>query len=374
MKQSKGIMSLQSSPVTRLFIPLLIFLSLIVWNHNAVAGTEDGTAPYGYVVQPSDKILPKLEKAIKEGKLDNYKYLLKKPDYEHPDVMELVKANWCQFKWKFAETALQDEEQQKKEGIRYKGFCPVAAVATRLNRRGEKRESAMLRWAKNYHLTDTGYDFKDLTLFLSPEDIRHMAVLVLDYLDPTRDQDTFLWLPSLRKVRRVAQAAKEDSFGGMDITYFDMVLREPEDEDHKILRTEIVGDELINQAKKENTIPQVIKYFESLRGKKVFVIESIQKRGFLSWHKRVWWYNPENGRDFRRLFYDKAGRLVKIYNISFRKTPFYGDKSKFGWSEDWHHVQNTLTGHSTMAYMPPLIFDVPVPDSHFTHRYLQRMK
>jgi len=352
---------------------LLTFIMASFLFNCTIVKAEEGI-PYELTVQPSKMILPALKKAIKEGKLDPYKYLLKKPNLEHPHVMELVKANWCQYKWKFAIVGTQDDELQKKEGIRYKGFCPVCGIATRTNSRGEKRESALLRWAKNYHLTDTGYDFKDLTVFLSPEDIRNMSIMVWDYMDPTKDQDTFLWLPSLRKVRRVAQAEKEDSFGGMDLTYFDMVLREPDDEEHKILRTEVVGDELINQLKKENTLKEVIDYFESMRGRKLFVIESKQKLGFLSWDTRVWWLDPKNFRDPRRLFYDRTGRLVKIYNLGFRKTPFYWDRNKYGWSEDWHHVQNVLTGHSTKIFLPRLIFDDPVPDSRFTIRYLQRMK
>jgi hypothetical protein len=355
-----------------IIIVLTIFMVSFLFNCVVVKAEE--VKSYEYTVTPSKLIRSDLEKAIKEGKLDPYKYLLKKPDLKNPKVMELVKANWCQFKWKFATVGTYDEELQKKRGIRYKGFCPVTGISTRINRRGERRESAMQRWSKNYHLTDTGYDFKDLTIFLSPEDLRNMAILVLDYMDLTKDQDTFLWLPSLRKVRRVAQAEKEDSFGGMDLTYFDIVLREPEDEDHKILRTEVIGDELINQLKKENSAKEIIDYFEERRGSKFFVIESTQKLDFLSWDKRVWWLDPTNFREPRSLFYDKSGRLIRIKQRSFRKTPFYEDRSNYGWSEGYWDVQTVLTEHRTQVLFPALIFDQPTPDYTFTIRYLKRMK
>ena len=357
-------------PFARCSLMLLLVINLFF---TQVVKAEE-TQSYEFTVTPSALIRADLDKAIQEGRLDPYKYLLKKPDVKNPNVMELVKANWCQFKWKFAMTASFDEETQKKEGIKYKGFSPVTGISTRINRRGQKRESALQRWSKNYHLTDTGYDFKDLTIFLSPEDIRNMAVLVLDYMDPTKDQDTFLWLPSLRKVRRVGQAEKEDSFGGMDLTYFDIVLREPEDESHTLLRTEVIGDELIDQLKKEDAAQEIVDYFDGRKGAEVFVIESKQTIDLLSWDKRVWWLDPMNFREPRSLFYDKAGRLVRIKLRSFRKTPFYGDRSNYGWSEGYWDVKTVLTEHKTHVLFPPLLFDQPTPDSTFTIRYLQRMK
>lgn len=320
---------------------------------------------------------------ISEGKLDPYMYYGKLPDLdaENPDVNLLVKANWYQFKWKHSKTGLYDHEVQAKEGIKYKGFTDVTGVAIRVAANGQQRASVLYGGIKNYHVD--GIDFKDIRRFMSPEDLRGMSMMVWDYLDDTKDQDTFLYLPSLRKVRRIAQSGKEDSFGGMDVTYFDLVLRLPSDEAHKLLRTEIVGDELINQVKQElepriqgltepYTENKVVNYFESLRGHKVYVIESTNKLGFLSFEKRVWYIDSLSFRDFRRLFYDKTGRLVKLYNISFRRTPQLPDRKVFGLSEDFHWVKNMLTGHRTVIYHPPMCFNAEVPDENYSLKWLQR--
>ena len=320
-----------------------------------------------------------------EGKLNPYLYYGKLPDLdaEIPDPMELVSSNWYQFKWKYAITGMYDHEVQKREGRKYKGFSDVTGVAIRVTSRGMQRASTLYGGIKNYHRD--GIDFKDIRRFMSPEDTRGLSVMTWDYLDKSKDQDTFLYLPSMRKIRRVAQANKEDSFGGMDVTYFDLSLRVPGDEEHRLLRVEKVTDELINQLKKEiepkipglpedYTEQRVVNYFTTLKekDKKCYVIESTQKLDFLSFDKRVWWIDSENFRDFRRMFYDKAGRLVKLYNISFRRTPILPDRKVYGISEDFHWVKNMLTGHRTVIYHPPMCFNNPIPDSNFTIKWLKR--
>jgi len=319
-----------------------------------------------------------------EGKLDPFMYYGKLPDLdaENPNVMDFVKANWYQFKWKHSKTALYDHEQQVKEGIKYEGFIDVTAVVIRITSGGMQRKGTVYGGVKNY--MREGVDFKDIRRFMSPEDLRGFSIMVWDYLDDAKDQDTFLYLPSMRKIRRLAQSGKEDSFGGTDVTYWGLVLRVPGDEDHKLLRTEIVGDELINQVKKEmltNPIPglppayteqRIVNFVEALRGHKVYVIESKQKLGFLSWDKRIWWLDPSTFRDFRRLFYDKSGRLVKTYNVSFRRTPQLPERKVFALSEDAHWMRNELTGHRSFFYHPPMCFNAPLPDENFSFAWLQR--
>ncbi|MBM4128862.1 MAG: outer membrane lipoprotein-sorting protein, partial [Nitrospira sp.] len=91
-----------------------------------------------------------------------------------------------------------------------------------------------------------------------------------------------------------------------------------------------------------------------------------------SFDKRIFWIDSLTFRDFRKLYYDKSGRLVKIYNASFRRTPQLPERKYFGLSEDFHWIKNALTGHRTIVYHPPLCFNHPIPDDTYTFKWLER--
>ena len=60
-----------------------------------------------------------------------------------------------------------------------------------------------------------------------PEYLRDMAILQIE--EPDRTHNAFVYMPSLRKVRRVSTSQRGDSFFGTDITYEDIERRYIED-------------------------------------------------------------------------------------------------------------------------------------------------
>lgn len=65
---------------------------------------------------------------------------------------------------------------------------------------------------------------KTAFFFLSPANIRDTSFLTWDYTDPLRDDDQWLYLPALGKVRRISAADRGDYFLGTDFTYEDIKL------------------------------------------------------------------------------------------------------------------------------------------------------
>jgi len=63
-----------------------------------------------------------------------------------------------------------------------------------------------------------------LIRFTYPNDIRNTAFLVWEH--PDADDERFLYLPALGRVRRIAGNEKQDSFVGSDLTYEDIGGRE----------------------------------------------------------------------------------------------------------------------------------------------------
>ncbi len=66
------------------------------------------------------------------------------------------------------------------------------------------------------------YDYKDLTVITDPQNIKGLAILAWTYKVPQKDQDTWLWLPTLRKIRRVSQSEADDAALGSDWTTEEM--------------------------------------------------------------------------------------------------------------------------------------------------------
>ena len=69
---------------------------------------------------------------------------------------------------------------------------------------------------------DKGRDNYGLMFFLHPADVKDTAFLNYDYDDPDHDDDQWLFLPALRKTKRIASTDKSGSFMGSDLNYSDM--------------------------------------------------------------------------------------------------------------------------------------------------------
>jgi hypothetical protein len=93
-----------------------------------------------------------------------------------------------------------------------------------IDRQGRQRERSLtlsaLRGA-------TGTGDRVLLRFQSPNDIKGTGFLVWEH--PKGEDERFLFLPALGRVRRIAGAEKQDSFVGSDLTYEDIGGRELDD-------------------------------------------------------------------------------------------------------------------------------------------------
>ena len=82
-------------------------------------------------------------------------------------------------------------------------------------------------------------DFKggrrQIIFFESPADVRNTALLSIDYDDGNKDDDQWLYLPSLKKSTRIASSDKSGSFMGTDMSYADMTKQDIGHWDYKLL-------------------------------------------------------------------------------------------------------------------------------------------
>lgn len=64
-------------------------------------------------------------------------------------------------------------------------------------------------------------EMKEISGFTYPEDIAGMALLTVRYQDPSHGDDGWMYIPTIRRVRRISVAQRGDSSGGMDFTWDD---------------------------------------------------------------------------------------------------------------------------------------------------------
>ena len=97
-----------------------------------------------------------------------------------------------------------------------------------IDKRGKKRVRRIATFKK-----DKGADTERLMFFLKPADVKDTAFLTYDYDDADKDDDQWLYLPALRKTKRIATSDKSGSFMGSDLNYSDMTSRNLEDYDYR---------------------------------------------------------------------------------------------------------------------------------------------
>ena len=102
---------------------------------------------------------------------------------------------------------------------------------TLIDKNGKKRVRSIATFEKDF-----GKDEYKIMFFKSPADVRDTAFLTYDYDDPAKDDDQWLYLPALKKVKRIPTSDKSSSFMGSDFSYYDMTKRDVDDFDYKILK------------------------------------------------------------------------------------------------------------------------------------------
>ncbi|MBW1882989.1 MAG: outer membrane lipoprotein-sorting protein [Deltaproteobacteria bacterium] len=104
----------------------------------------------------------------------------------------------------------------------------------------DKRDKQRVRELRSFS-KDVGEDTYSMMFFLSPADVEDTGFLTYDYDDPDRDDDQWLYLPALKKTKRIASSNKSGSFMGSDFSYADMTDRPLEKYEYRLLQESELG-------------------------------------------------------------------------------------------------------------------------------------
>ncbi|MGP1363034.1 MAG: outer membrane lipoprotein-sorting protein [Bacteroides sp.] len=207
-----------------------------------------------------------------------------------------------------------------------------------INKRGSERVRKLKSYSK-----DIGKDTKIIMFFTHPGDVKGTGFLTWDYDDPKKDDDKWLYLPAMKKVRRISSSsAKKDYFMGTDFTYDDMGSRNVEEDTHKLLRE------------------------ETLEGQKCWVIESIPVNKGDIYARKVLWVRQDCTMTIRVEFYDKLDKLQR--RLTVQKIIKVGQY----WSYEKETMENVQTQHRTEITFSNYVYDAPMEEDIFTVSKLER--
>ncbi len=202
-------------------------------------------------------------------------------------------------------------------------------------------------------------DYKDLIILLGPQIVKGLSVLTWTYLDPEKDQEVWVWLPNLRKVRRMSQSEEADPFWGTDFTTEDVSTRRREDETYKM-----VG---------EKTFPGHFSFFSEkmyYENADCYVVEGKPTKKDWYYSKHLMWLNKDFGGLIFDEFYDNEGKksksILKVYEI--RENGCIPQIFLEAEDQSTHH--KTVIGFNT----EDIIFNTGMSEGFFSQKTLMRSK
>lgn len=111
----------------------------------------------------------------------------------------------------------------------------VDSVMILIDKKGKERRREMKIFSK-----DKGDDTLKMQFFIAPADVKDTGFLTYDYYSGEKDDDQWLYLPDLRKTKRIATSDKSSSFMGSDFSYADMTRRVLDEWNYKLLKEDEV--------------------------------------------------------------------------------------------------------------------------------------
>ncbi len=269
---------------------------------------------------------------------------------------------------------------------------------------GQVRERVVTRQQMTMP-AESGIEVKGNFNFLSPNEVRGMKALMITYYDPKKESDYWMYVPSLRKIRRISAADRDDSFFGSDATWADAADIKADEEKHSMLKeaayptqwdTKIydepntaswehvfdpacAGKLGAERDKCTGTQHQYPFAFPLNPGRKprtdnlgpmCYQVESVPQWPTY-YAKKVTWYHKDYKLSLCQDYYDERGRHIKYFKRTYIKIGDQPGVPGPTWSQNWWFIKTITTGHSTFHDVISQVANTPnVKEYMFTQSYI----
>jgi hypothetical protein len=261
----------------------------------------------------------------------------------------------------------------KNYAITKKGRSITVLIAKSKGKR--PTTNTLERYLNNDYKDDSVVRAKDLAIFRSGK-LRGTGLLITDFDDDAKSQSYMIWLPALRKIRRFAQPAQDDSWGGTDFTFGDVVLRKPQHETHELLGKETfkgcLGGMEIPKKQRNRYTKKLPKPSCVSEGKEVYKVKNTTK--FENWwyDYRISYVDAKSFADYRTEFY-KNGKQINVIDRDWQSL---GQEDPRANSWGYWYGKNLATEHETWAVIPEKVvrFNHDFKEGLWTEKTLRKIK
>ena len=210
-----------------------------------------------------------------------------------------------------------------------------------INKRGSVRERKLISYS-----IDEGKNKKDrksMMFYSYPGDVKGTGFLTWDYDQVGKDDDKWLYLPAMKKTRRISgSSAKKDYFMGSDFTYDDMGSRNVDEDTHNL-----IGEETVD-------------------GHKCWKLESMPKDSRDIYSKKIAWIRQDCLIPVKVEFYDKMNNLHRRLEMSNI------EKVDGFWVAKKMQMTNVQTEHQTVLEFINPKYNVPLEEAKFNVTVLEK--
>jgi len=206
-----------------------------------------------------------------------------------------------------------------------------------------KQGDSSTRYIRIKTLEVIGDGDKSMSIFDEPADVKGTAFLTFSHA--IKPDEQWLYLPALKRVKRINSKNKSGPFMGSEFAYEDIASQEIEKYTYKYLRD------------------------ETLNGIDCFVMERYPAYEHSGYTRQVVWINKAEYRPEKVVFYDRKNSLLKT--LTYDGYQQYLDKF---WRADQMNMENHQTGKSTTLTWSDYQFRTGLEDRDFNKNSLKRAR
>jgi len=227
-----------------------------------------------------------------------------------------------------------------------RGFKDSITTMKMILRNSAGRESSRTVRMKTLEIPDENVGDKSVVVFDQPRDVKGTALL--SYAKILEADDQWLYLPALKRVKRISSTNKSGPFMGSEFAFEDFTSQELNKFTYKYIGRDKIGD------------------------LDVYVVERYPRYEGSGYTKQIAYIDTADFQTRRVVFFDRKGEKLKTLDMTDYKN--YGTVAKPIWRPHTMKMVNHQNGKSTDLIYDSYAFKTGLKESDFVKSALKRVR